>query len=72
MTIRYSREVRAKAVDRAIALFEEKYPKIRVEKDFQAPAEIPRTFSKTPSLSFGNTTSAELFPISSRRSGPGI
>ncbi|MEW2254256.1 hypothetical protein [Streptomyces sp. NPDC047869] len=86
VTIRYSwwgAEERAKKISRTIALFEKKYPKIKVKTDFQtyqsfwekfqtqAAGGNPRTFSKTPSRFFGSTTSAEFSSTSSPRCGKG-
>lgn len=72
-------EERARKIDQTVALFEKKYPKIKVKTDFQtyqsfwgkfqtqAAGGNPRTFSKMPSRFFASTTSAEFFSTSSRR-----
>lgn len=82
MTIRYSRwgaEERIKKINQTIALFEKKYPKIKVKTDFQTYASFwekfqtqvadgnPPEFSKTPSLFSGSTTSAEFSSASDLR-----
>ena len=67
------------AIKKTIALFEKKYPKIKVKTEFRTtrrsgrssrprpPAEIRRTYSRMRSASFASTTSEAFCWISSRR-----
>jgi multiple sugar transport system substrate-binding protein len=78
VTIRYSRwgaEERAKKVNQTIALFEKKYPKVKVKTDFQthqsfwekfqtqASGGNPPDVFKTPSHFFGSTAGEESCSI---------